>query len=349
MDHTDKVDFFDCICEAGRLAHQSRQGFSNRQTGRANGNPNPGQSRSQNASPVTGNSNIPSNNVPAAFPTGAGPTTEDTSRVGGDASPESPKWFFFEEYAKLGVKGNMMPLAATPAMADVAEWIAHQTVEQYRLLESFVQVIQEVQDNKKICNPDSCPTMSAGRHYTYTWLNTDRTPVRVPASQYIMLVQRWIVGKIQDPTAFPTDSPFGSSTSSFEASYPTPNVPGAQRPIPAGPTTLTRTLSDLSGRSWFGKSAGFPESFLGDVRTAWRQMFRIYAHLYHAHFIEPYWHLKHSCNDLNSAFSFFASVGKLYGLLKDHDLEPMQPLINVWVANGSIPAECANGAQSIAQ
>ncbi|KAL9597271.1 MAG: hypothetical protein Q9219_005252 [cf. Caloplaca sp. 3 TL-2023] len=332
--------------EATTDRFHSRQGFANRQAGRSNGTANPGQQRSQNSSPVTGNPNSPSNNGPASFPVDAGPTTENVLRSGGDPTPEPIKWFFVEEYAKLGVKGNMMPLAATPAMADSAEWLAHQTVEQYRLLENFIQVIQELHEGKKICNPECCPTMSAGRH-TYTWLNTERQAIYVPASQYIMLVQRWIVGKIHDQTAFPTDSPFGTNASSFEASYPSPNIPSSQRPIPAGPTTLNRTLSDLSGRTWFGKAAGFPETFQNDVRTAWRQMCRIYAHLYHAHFIEPFWHIKHACNDLNSAFSFFASVGKLYGLLKDSDLEPMQPLVNIWTANGTIPPDCSNGAQTI--
>ncbi|KAL8714279.1 MAG: hypothetical protein Q9225_006609 [Loekoesia sp. 1 TL-2023] len=266
-----------------------RQGFSNRQAARTNGTANPGQQRSQNGSPVTGSSNMPSNNGPASFPVTAGPAADDTLKIGADALPEPNKWFFIEDYAKLGIKGNMLPLVITPTEVDIAEWLAHQ-------------------------------------------------------------MQRWIVGKIHDPNAFPTDSPFGTSAPSFEASYPTPNIPGSQRPIPAGPTTLNRTLSDLSGRNWFGKAAGFPETFTSDVRTAWRQMFRIYAHLYHAHFIEPFWHIhKNACNDLNSAFSFFASVGKLFGLLGDRDFEPMQPLINIWVANGSIPADCASGAQDIVQ
>lgn len=326
-----------------------RQGFSNRQAGRANGTANPGQPRSPNGPPAAGSSNMPTNNTPAGFPVAAGPIDENMSG-GGNPSPEPMKLFFIEENAKLGVKGNMMPLAAAPAMVDVPEWLAHQTVEQYRLLEKFIQVIQELDKGQKICNQETCPTMSAGRHIAYTWMNNEGKAIRVPAHQYTMLVQRWIIGKIHDPSAFPTDSPFGTNTSSFEASYPSNlTASGSQRPIPVGPTTLNRTLSDLSGRDWFGKSSGFPEAYLGDVRTAWRQMFRIYAHLYHGHYEHPFWHIKPTNNDLNSAFCFFASVGKLFGLLNERDLEPMSPLINIWVANGSIPADCANGAQSIIQ
>ena len=39
---------------------------------------------------------------------------------------EKPKFFFREKYAKLGVKGNFMPLAAQPNNVDMAEWLAHQ-------------------------------------------------------------------------------------------------------------------------------------------------------------------------------------------------------------------------------
>ena len=176
-------------------------------------------------------------------------------------------------------------------------------------------------------------------------------PVRVPAHQYISLVQRWIVGKIHDPKAFPTETPLSISSPSFESSYITGgvNTPDANKPIAMGPTSLNLSLSDLAGRNWVGKSMGFPETFLGDVKTAWRQMFRVYAHLYHSHFIEPFWHFSGSnwstCNDLNSCFVHFISVAKLFGLLAEKDMEPMQPLIDIWIANGSIPPDAVNGTQ----
>ena len=31
-----------------------------------------------------------------------------------------------EKYARLGVKGNFMPLAAQPKNVDLGEWLAHQ-------------------------------------------------------------------------------------------------------------------------------------------------------------------------------------------------------------------------------
>ena len=41
-----------------------------------------------------------------------------------DAEPT--KFFFREKYARLGVKGNFMPLAAQPKSVDLGEWLAHQ-------------------------------------------------------------------------------------------------------------------------------------------------------------------------------------------------------------------------------
>ena len=187
------------------------------------------------------------------------------------------------------------------------------------------------------------------RSHTYTWLNSQKEPVKVPAYQYIGLVRRWIQGKLADPRTFPTD-PL-SSTAAVYASGNT--AEGGDTPIPAGPTNLNTSLSTLSGRMWTGKPAGFPENFFIDVRTIFRQIFRIYAHIYHSHWVDPFWHI-HSTNpsssgwtDLNSCFVHFATVAKLFGLLSDKDLEPMQPLIDIWVANGSIPPDAATSACAI--
>ena len=296
--------------------------------------------------------------------------------------PEPVKFFFREKYARLGVKGNFMPLAAQPKNVDLGEWLAHQgtptplpaktldyllvtpffstptAVEQYRIVEALILCIQEVDayTGLAICNPKSCPVMSAGRSHTYTWLNNDKVPIKVPACQYISLVQRWIVGKIHDPKAFPTDNPSGSpaNTASTYASGRI-NTPGSNTPIPAGPTNLSTPLSTLSGtitRDWLGKSAGFPESFFADCKTSFRQIFRLYAHLYHSHWIDPFWHMTNGTNsngwtDLNSCFVHYISVAKLFGLLSDKDMEPMQSLIDLWIQNGSIPEDAARGACTI--
>lgn len=176
-----------------------------------------------------------------------------------------------------------------------------------------------------------------------------KEPVKVPAEQYIKLVQRWIVGKLSDPRVFPTDSPTSNPATYASGGL---NTPGATSPIAAGPTALNASLSTLAGREWVGKNAGFPESFFNDCKTIFRQLFRVYAHLYHAHWIDPFWHmtdgsLAHGWTDLNSCFVHFITVSKLFGLLTEKDLEPMQPLIDIWISNGSIPPDAAAGACTI--
>lgn len=203
----------------------------------------------------------------------------------------------------------------------------------------------------KIFHRSKSFTIMLSRHssHTYTWLNNEKIPIKVPASQYISLVQRWIVGKVHDPKVFPTDNPTGSATTFASGGL---NTPGANTPIPMGPTTLSTPLSTLAGHDWVGKKSGFPESFFGDCKTCFRQIFRLYAHLYHSHWVDPFWHMTNGTNsngwtDLNSCFVHYISVAKLFGLLSEKDMEPMQPLIDIWIANGSIPADAANGACTI--
>ncbi|KAL9041917.1 MAG: hypothetical protein Q9214_003947 [Letrouitia sp. 1 TL-2023] len=188
------------------------------------------------------------------------------------------------------------------------------------------------------------------RSHIYTWLNNERVPIRVSATQYVSLFQRWILGKIHDNHAFPTDSPTGNTASAYASGGL--NTPGANTPIAMGPTTSNAPLSTLAGHDWVGKKGGFPQAFFGDVKTSFRQIFRLYAHLYHSHWIDPFWHMSTGSNssgwtDLNSCFVHFISVAKLFGLLSDKDMEPMQPLIDIWIANGSIPADAVNGACTI--
>lgn len=174
---------------------------------------------------------------------------------------------------------------------------------------------------------------------TYTWLENGR-PAKIPAPSYIVRVQRWIVGKIHDEKVFPTSPPPDVAQTAF-ASGDTGSTPGsATTPIAAGPTTLTQSLTSLSGAQddWIGKSSGFPQNFHQDVKSIIKQMFRCYAHLYHCHFTDPFWHLGRSA-ELNSCFVHFCTVSMYYDLISKKDMEPLQPLIDIFVNQGVIPKE----------
>lgn len=177
--------------------------------------------------------------------------------------------------------------------------------------------------------------------YIYTWYDKQRNPVKIPAFQYIQLVQQWTMGKIGDYRLFPTDIntvipniPSTASNSQHQSLSPTSYQ--QPQPISAGPTSLNLSLTTLSGsvdRDWLGKVSGFPESFASDIKNLYRQMFRCYAHLYHSHWVDPYWHMG-ATKELNTCFIHFVNVGKLYELLDDKDLVPMQPLVDIWMGKG---------------
>ena len=107
--------------------------------------------------------------------------------------------------------------------------------------------------------------------------------------------------------------------------------------IAAPPTSLNAPLSTLSGRSdWLGKASGFPESFETDIRSVYRQMMRCYAHIYHGHWLDPFWHTN-AYKELNTCFLHFVNVGKTFGLLAEKEIEPMGPLIDIWTSKGLLP------------
>ena len=68
----------------------------------------------------------------ASVSSGMGPETSSpqvdnqSANVNEVQDKEPVKFFFREKYARLGVKGNFMPLAAQPKNVDIGEWLAHQ-------------------------------------------------------------------------------------------------------------------------------------------------------------------------------------------------------------------------------
>lgn len=166
--------------------------------------------------------------------------------------------------------------------------------------------------------------MSFSNH-SYTWLNSRFEPIELPAYEYITLMQRWISGKVDDTKIFPTEA----SGVSF-----------AHNP------QITTTGLLTGPDEWVGKRSGFPRDFFSICQTIFLQMFRVYAHLYWAHYVEPFYHLNLE-KQLNSCFSHFVLTATALDLLKPQELEPMQPLIDLWAANGTFPPEskaydCAN-------
>ncbi|KAK2753436.1 hypothetical protein FQN55_003565 [Onygenales sp. PD_40] len=303
-----------------------RQGFGRGSNKNNNNNNNP--PRLNNGSP---------NQPPAAYSSnspGLMNSPSLSSSLSVDSAPsdtDTVKYFFQEKYAPLNVKGNFLTLCACPKNVELGEWLAHQIVEQNRLLHGMLQVIQEINGltGMPICNETTCPTMSAGR-LTYTWL-VDGRAARISAPKFINRVEKWIVSKIHDPVMFPTESSPASSHAPGDASVPTSSSPAG------GPNG-----NASAGQDWIGKSSGFPQSFYKDCQGIMTQMFRCYAHLYHGHWENPFWHInKHEV--LNMCFVHFVTVAKYYKLVADKEMEPMQPLIDLFTKQEKIPPEATTG------
>ncbi|KOS22416.1 Maintenance of ploidy protein mob2 [Escovopsis weberi] len=229
--------------------------------------------------------------------------------------------------AKHIVKGNFLTLSTRPKTVERGEWVAHQVVEHFRNLWNFVRVVHEKEeDGTSICNPVSCPKMSAGRSHSYTWLNRNHEPVELPAHEYMTLMHRWMSGKTDDTAIFPTDA----ATCSFE---PNPDLGGGP-----GPATSAYSNSSAAPAEWLGQRSGFPQGFSGTCQLIFRQIFRVYAHLYWDHFVEPFHHLSIE-RALNSCFSHFLLTATTLDMLKPAELEPMQYLIDLWAADGTFPPE----------
>ena len=146
---------------------------------------------------------------------------------------------------------------------------------------------------------------------TYPWIDTNRNPINLPAPIYIKHILTWVNGKITDPTLFPSDT-FGVAP-----------------PLPL-PTQVSNDPNH-----WLGKTSGFPQRFESEVKNMYKQMFRCYAHLYWSHWL-AFWELN-VYRELNTNFIHFINVGRSFSLLAEKDIEPMQPLIDLWVNSGDLP------------
>ncbi|KAK9459782.1 Mob1/phocein [Lipomyces oligophaga] len=99
---------------------------------------------------------------------------------------------------------------------------------------------------------------------------------------------------------------------------------------------LTWTNNKLNDQTVFPTKAGvpFPAHFPMTLRNIFKQMFRIFAHIYYNHF-ETIVHLSLEAH-WNSFFAHFISFSKEFELLDRRDTEPLQELIESFEAQGKV-------------
>src|SRR5258708_9398640 len=131
---------------------------------------------------------------------------------------------------------------------------------------------------------------SDGSHHfsrlDYTWIDSSRKQVKLPAPTYIDYVMSWIQQTIENGKDFPIKCTVDSITISF---------PGKRG-------LITHSV----GRD-------FQPNFPTIAKQIYRQLLRVFAHIYHAHFT----HLLHLSAEghFNSLFAHFLAFGKQYDFL----------------------------------
>lgn len=126
----------------------------------------------------------------------------------------------------------------------------------------------------------------------YLWTNRDGKQVTLPAPTYIDYVVTSIQQLIDDENVFPHNA------SSYPLVPPTVFRPDA--------------LDSLTDHT-------FHPTFPSTVKTIYRQLLRVYAHLYHAHF-DVILHLRAEPH-FNSMFAHFLAFGREYQLLEVRDIK----------------------------
>lgn len=142
-----------------------------------------------------------------------------------------------------------------------------------------------------------------------------------------------VFAEYMTPEAYPTMNA-GPNTNYhwIEGSGPPINLPAGQYIE----YVLSWISSKLNDQSVFPTKNGgaFPPNFMKDCKNIMRQMFRIFAHIYHNHFdkivhlsLEAHW---------NSFFAHFVSFAKEYNLIDRSEMEPLLPLIENFELQGKI-------------
>jgi MOB kinase activator 1 len=125
----------------------------------------------------------------------------------------------------------------------------------------------------------------------YVWIHQGGKQATLPAPTYIDYVMTSIQNLIDDEKIFPTKSS----------------------------RCLRKKESDILTKFPVVQDQAFHPSFPATIRTVYRQLLRVFAHIYHAHY-QQILHLR-SEPHFNSLFAHFLAFGREYELLEVRDIK----------------------------
>nr|KAJ3422979.1 Maintenance of ploidy protein mob2 [Polyrhizophydium stewartii] len=121
----------------------------------------------------------------------------------------------------------------------------------------------------------------------YSWIDSQKRSVKIPAPQYIDYVMASVQTSLNDETIFPT-----------KADMP------------------------------------FPKDFHATVKSIFKQLFRVLAHIYHSHY-DTILHLSAEAH-LNTLFAHFVCFARCFDLIDKKDMAPMAEYIQLLEELGRI-------------
>ncbi|CAL5360897.1 unnamed protein product [Camellia sinensis] len=220
---------------------------------------------------------------------------DEAVRVLSLAFPDHEKTFRPEKSAPSGSSGNLREAVRLPPAVD----FFNQVNILYGTLTEF-------------CTASSCPLMTAGPKYEYRWADgvTIKKPIEVSASKYVEYLMDWIEAQLDDKSIFPQK---------LGASFP-PNFQDVVKTIfkrlfhvyvhiyhthfekivsLKEEAHLNTCFKHFVHFTWgyeyrwadgvtikkpIELGASFPPNFQDVVKTIFKRLFRVYAHIYHTHF-----------------------------------------------------------------
>ena len=196
------------------------------------------------------------------------------------------------------VKGNFKKLVILPRYLDLNEWLAANSTFccfSLKAFEFFNYTNLFYGAISEYCTQKECPMMHAGVQSEYLWIDSQKRSVKISAPQYADYVMSWIQNLVNDESVFPTKA--GKFLQE---------------------TKDTRTDGE------------FPKDFHATVKQIFRQLFRILAHIYHAHY-EKILHMSAEAH-LNTLTAHLLAFVKEFDLIEKRELVPLQDLIDEFEA-----------------
>jgi MOB kinase activator 1 len=178
--------------------------------------------------------------------------------------------------ATLGSEISHQDAVKLPPNEDLNEWLAINTFIFYEL------AVNVYKNCEKVCTPESCPKMTAGKHVVYLWADGKKVkkPIELSAPDYVEHMFDWVFEQMSDPTIFPPDD-----------------------------------------------HSKFPKSFMKTVKSIYKRLLRLYAHIFHSHFVE----IQNMGAEahLNSSFKHFIFFILEFNLVEQEELYPLRSLIKL--------------------